>query len=86
MLHEHLQAHVVREDGLAIARGGRRAVHRRGHVRRRRVELRKEEARLAAALVADDVPRNGEAIDEEVLITRPSMSEQRLQRMGKRIT
>lgn len=67
MLHENLQAHVVREDRLPRARARGRAVHARGHVRRRRVQFRQKETRLTTALVADDVPRDREAIGEQFL-------------------
>jgi hypothetical protein len=39
MLHENLQAHIVREDRLSSIRTWRRPVHRVRHVRRGRVEL-----------------------------------------------
>ena len=67
MLHKHLQADIVGEDSLAVAGASRLAVHARRHVRRRRVQLREEEPGLTSALVADNVPRNGESVDEEFL-------------------
>ena len=67
VLHEDLQANVVREDGLTIAAARGLAIHARRHVRGGGVELREEETRLTAALVADDVPRDGEAVDKEFL-------------------
>ena len=67
MLHEDLQADVVREDSLAGAAARGCAVHACRHVRRRRVELRQQEPRLATALVAHNVPRDREAVDEQFL-------------------
>ena len=59
MVHEHLQRDVVREEEV-----GRRALVLRV-VRDRRVELREQEARLRAILVALDVHRHREALGEE---------------------
>ena len=69
MLHEDLQADVVREDRLPCSRTRGRTIHTRGHVRRRRVELREQETRLTATLAADDVSLNRkvEPVREEVL-------------------
>ena len=69
MLHEDLQADVVREDRLARTRARGSAVHACRHMCRRRVELREQETRLRAALIADDVPWDREPIDQEVLYT-----------------
>lgn len=64
MVHESLQADIVREDCL---RGlGYSSVARRG-VRRRRVELRKEETSLGTACVTNDETRQREAILNEIL-------------------
>ena len=59
MVHEDLQRDVVREEEV-----GRRALVLRV-VRDRRVELREQEARLRAILVALDVHRHREALGEE---------------------
>lgn len=67
MFHEHLQANIVREDSLTRTSGLRGAIHGRGHVRRRGVELRQQESRLTATLIADDVSWDREAVTEEVL-------------------
>lgn len=67
MLHKHLQTDIIRKDCLASTSTGRRAIHRRRHMRRRRVELGQQKSSLTASLVADDVPRNWESVDEEFL-------------------
>ena len=69
MLHEHLQADIIGEDCLACS-PGRITVHTRRHVRRRWVQLRKQESRLTASLVADNVSRDRETIDEQILNRR----------------
>ena len=67
MLHKHLEAHVVGKDGSA-RRGS--AVGTAGHVGSGRVELGKEETRLAAVLVADNVAGDGETVHKQVLRVR----------------
>ena len=67
MFHEDLQAHIVGEDRLSRARACSRAVHARRHMRCRRIQLRQQEPRLTAALVAHDVPWDREPVDEQVL-------------------
>ena len=67
MLHEHLQANVVREDRLAIASAGRRPVHARRHVCRRGIQLGQQEPSLRAVLVADNVTWDRESVSEQVL-------------------
>ncbi|RUS28971.1 hypothetical protein BC938DRAFT_481224 [Jimgerdemannia flammicorona] len=63
MLHEHLQADIICEDGRPL----RRSIGAARYVRRRRVELGEQETSLRAALVADDVTGDGETIREEIL-------------------
>ena len=79
MFHEDLQAHIVGEDRLSSARARSRAVHARRHVRRRRVQLRQQEPRLTAALVAYDVPWDREPVDEQVLRIRDRSLQQLLE-------
>lgn len=67
MLHEHLQADVVGENSLARAGAASRAVHARRHVCCRGVQLGQQETRLTTALVANDVSRNREPINQKLL-------------------
>lgn len=65
MLHERLQADVVREDRLrSLAHA---AVRSGARVSSAGVELREEETRLTAAGVADDEAGEGESLADEVL-------------------
>jgi hypothetical protein len=86
MLHEHLQAHIVRKDRLPSIRTWRRPVHRVRHVRRGRVELRQQEPRLASTLVADDVPGYREAVNEEVLNNGTVSYRERREKKSKGMT
>lgn len=69
MLHEHLQADIIREDGLSTRITTHpcwaTAIHI--DVGSRRVQLGEQETCLGAPLVADYVSRDGEAVNEKVL-------------------
>lgn len=67
MLHKHLQAHVVGENRLSRTRTLRRTIHRRRHVRRRRIQLGQQETRLTSPLITHDIPWDRESVREEVL-------------------
>lgn len=70
MLHEDLQTDIVRKDGLTSASAWGRAIHAGRHMCRRRVELRKQETCLTAALITYDVSRDRRAVDKKVLLRR----------------
>jgi hypothetical protein len=67
MLHEDLQTDIVCEDRLACTGARRGSIHRRRHVRRRRVQLGQQEPRLTPALVANDVSWNWETVHKKIL-------------------
>ncbi|KAI3477246.1 hypothetical protein L1887_61063 [Cichorium endivia] len=77
MLHEHLQRHIVGKDGGAAA--ARRAVHAAAHVRRARVELAEQEARLRSVLVAHNVARDGKRSRQQILRVRLGILEHLLE-------
>jgi len=80
VLHEHLQAHIVRKDRLSSRIGAHPPRTTTIHIdmRRGRVQLREQEPGLGTALVADDVPRDRKPVDEEVLRVRLGRLEQGL--------
>lgn len=65
MLHEYLQADIIRKDGLPSRTT--RAVHGTRHMGSGRVQLGEQETSLTSSLVANNVPGNRESVDEEVL-------------------
>lgn len=79
MLHEYLKTDVIRKYRLTSTSAWRRSIHRRRHVRRRRVQLRQQKPRLASSLIADDVPRYGEPVDQQILRVRHGRLQQFLE-------
>jgi len=67
MLHEHLQADVVREDSLPIIGSRTGTVHARGHVCRRRVQFRQKETGLTSTLITNDITWNRLPVRQKVL-------------------
>ncbi len=65
VFHEHLQRHIVREDGSATTTAA--TVHSTAHMRCRRVKLRQQESSLRTVLIANNVTRDGEAVCQQVL-------------------
>lgn len=62
MVHERLQRHIIREDGLCRLRTN--TAIRPSRVRSRGIELREEEASLRAAGVADNETWQWETVSE----------------------
>ena len=73
MLHKNLQTDIVRENCLPT-RNARVAVHSTGHVRCGRVQLGEKEPRLTSTLIADNVARNWETVNEEFLVSARMVS------------
>jgi hypothetical protein len=67
MFHEYLQADIIRKDGLPRPSTRCGAIHRRRHVRCRRVEFRQKETCLTPTLIANNVPGNGEPVNKKIL-------------------
>jgi len=76
--HEYLQIDIVRENGGTLTTRAT-IVHPGRQMRRGRVKFGQEETSLAPALIANDVSRQREAIDQEFLSVRDWCFEQLLE-------